>query len=51
MTAVRRFKMGRDVEDALDMVNEQPGGQPDQAQQQAQQQAQAQAQQRSNRRR
>jgi hypothetical protein len=35
MTAVRRFKMGRDVEDALDMVNEQPGGQPDQAQQQA----------------
>ena len=46
MAAIRRFKMGREVEDALDMIGEDDsgsagGGQEAQAQQQAQQQEQA----------
>jgi hypothetical protein len=43
MSAVRRFRMGREVEDALDMIGEDEKGGSDQgaeAQQQAQQQAQ-----------
>tara|TARA_R110002074_G_scaffold9023_4_gene36405 strand:- start:3309 stop:5660 length:2352 start_codon:yes stop_codon:yes gene_type:complete len=45
MSAVRRFRMGREVEDALDMIGaDDAGGGSDQAQQQAQQQAQSAAQ-------
>ena len=44
MSAIRRFKMGREVEDALDMIGEDDSGKADgEAQQQAQQQEQAMA--------